>query len=238
MADMLQYLKLLPGYALDLIAVLLGPKQFLADRNTVSSENLARALLFFLISAAIALIFRSYGLESPTDFTTLLLRSALAWGAALLVAAAVIVASWAIVRRPVAIPAVLLTHAYVLGVVLIMINLSIAAEANLVAMYRPELYDRIRTVYRAQQFDYAEVERLTQSHPLPPGDSVGEGIAAIQFVAWAVILAWLIATWGAYRRLNGASRIRSALALVVCFALWLPVVQVGNLITRHGFSLR
>jgi hypothetical protein len=100
-ADMLQYLKFIPNYAVDLMALLLGPKRFLAAGSAVTPENLTKALLFFLISSVIALIVRSYAIESPTDFTTLLLRSALAWGASLLVTAAIAAASWAIVRRPV-----------------------------------------------------------------------------------------------------------------------------------------
>jgi hypothetical protein len=237
-ADMLQYLKLIPSYALDLIALLLGPKRFLAGRNAVTPENWTKACLFFIISAVIALIFRAYGVESPTDFTTLLLRSALAWGAALLVAAAVIAASWAIVRMPVAVQAVLLTHAYVLAIVIITINLSVAAEANLIAMYRPELYAKVRSIYRAEQFDYSEVGRLAQSHPLPPDDPVARGIEVIQILTVAACFAWLIATWGAYRHLNGASRARSAVAFIVCLVLCVPVILVGGLITRQGYSLR
>ena len=136
MADLLQYLKLGPGYAIDLISLLSGPKRFLATRNSATPENLTKALLFFLISSVIALIFRAYGLESPTDFTTLLLRSALAWGAFLLVAAVVIAASWSIVRKPVAVQAALQMHAYILSIALVVINLGIAAEANVLAMYR------------------------------------------------------------------------------------------------------
>ena len=44
-ADMLQYLKLIPGYALDVIALLLGPKRFLATGSAVTPENLTKALL-------------------------------------------------------------------------------------------------------------------------------------------------------------------------------------------------
>jgi hypothetical protein len=235
---MLQYLKLIPGYVLDLAALLLGPKRFLAHRNVATSENLTKALLFFLISSGIALIFRAYGLESPTDFATLLLRSTLAWGASLLVIAAVITAAWAIVRKPVAIQSVLLTHAYVLAITLLMINVGVAMEANLLAMYRPELYGKIRAIYRAEQFDYGAVERLAESHPLRPDDPIVAGMQVIQWLTVAVIFGWLIATWGAYRRLSSASRTRSALAFVACFVLCLPLAFVGALITRRGFSLR
>ena len=238
MGDLLQYLKLVPGYVLDLIALLSGPKRFLADRNSATQENLAKAFLFFLISSVIALIFRAYGLDSPTDFTTLLLRSALAWGAALLVAAVVIAVSWAIVRKPVAVQAVLLTQAYILAILIVVLNIGVAAEANVLAMYRPELYNKIRNLYRAEQFDYGEVGRLTQPDPLAAGDPVVGQIAIIQLLAIAVAIAWVIATWGAYRHLNGASRIRSALAFTICLALFMPVVLVGGIITRHGYSLR
>jgi hypothetical protein len=237
-ADMLQYLKLVPGYAIDLIFLFSGPKRFLGDRNTANPENLTKALVFFLLSSAIALFFRAFGIESPTDFTTLLMRSVLAWGAALLAAAAVISASWVIVRKPVAIQVVLQTHAYILAVVLMIINIGVAAEANLLAIYRPELYNRVRSIYRAEQFDYGEVNRLTASHPLPPGDSVAVSMQAIQFLSLLAICVWVIATWGAYRRVAGASRARSALAFIVSFALFLPVVFVGDLITRKGYSLR
>jgi hypothetical protein len=237
-ADMLQYLKLIPGYALDVIALLLGPKRFLATGSAVTPENLTKALLFFLISSVIALIVRAYGIESPTEFTTQLLRSAVAWGASLLVTAAVIAASWAMVRRPVAVQAALLIQAYIVAIVLVILNVSIAAEVNLLAMYRPEVYDRIRAIYGAQQFDYREVGSLAQSHPLSPGDSVAVGIQAIQLLTLAAIFAWLIVTWGAYRHLTGASRTRSALAFIVSFALCMPMALVGALVTRHGFSLR
>ena len=238
MTDMIEYLKLIPGYALDLIALLLGPKRFLAQGSTVTPENLTKALLFFLISSVIAIIVRTYGLESPTEFTTLLLRSALAWGASLVVTAFIIAASWAIVRRPVAVQAALLIQAYIVAIVLVVLNVSVAAEMNLLAMYRPEVYDKIRAVYGAQKFDYGEVVRLAESHPLAPGDVIAGGIEAIQLLSLIAIFAWLILTWGAYRHLTGASRVRSALAFVVCFVLCLPVVIIGGLITRHGFSLR
>lgn len=238
MADMLQYLKLIPGYVLDLIGLLLGPKRFLATGSMVTPENVTKALLFFLISTVIAIIVRTYGLESPTDFATLLLRSALAWGASLLVTAAVASASWAIVRRPVAIQAALLIQAYIVAIMLLVLNVSVAAEMNLLAMYRPETYDKIRAIYGAQQFDYGEVGRLAQSHPLPQGDSVAGGIEAIQLLSIVAVFAWIILTWGAYRHLTGASRARSALAFVVSFVLCLPVIFIGGLITRHGFSLR
>lgn len=238
MADLLQYLKLIPGYAIDLISLLSGPKRFLGERNAANQENLTKALVFFLISSAIALFFRAFGIESPTDFTTLLLRSVLAWGAALLVAAAIIAASWVIVRKPVAIQVALQTHAYVMAVMLIIINVGVAAEANVLAIYRPELYNKVRSIYRAEQFDYTEVGRLTQSHPLSPDDSVAIGMQAIQFLSVVAICVWIVATWGAYRRVAGASRARSTLAFIVSFALFVPVVFVGDLITRKGYSLR
>ena len=238
MADMLQYLKFIPNYAVDLMALLLGPKRFLAAGSAVTPENLTKALLFFLISSVIALIVRSYAIESPTDFTTLLLRSALAWGASLLVTAAIAAASWAIVRRPVAIQAALSIQAYIVAIVLIILNVGTATEINLLGIKRPELYDRIRATYRAQQFDYSEVGHLAQSHPLPPGDPVAAGIEAILLLTVAAIFVWLIMTWGAYRHLTGASRVRSALAFIVCLALCIPMALVGGLITRHGFSLR
>ncbi len=235
---MLQYLKLIPGYVLDIIALLSGPKRFLAAGKAVTSENLTKALLFFLISSVIALIVQSYALESPTDFTTKLLRSALAWGAALLVTAVVITVSWAIVRRPVAVQAVLLIQAYVVAITILILNVGTAAEVNLLAMYRPDVYDAIQANYRAQHFDYGEVGRLAEQHPLPHGDRVAAGIEVIWLFTIVAAFAWMIMTWGAYRHLTGASRVRSALAFVIAVMLCMPMALVGAVITRHGFSLR
>ena len=80
MADMLQYLKLIPNYVLDIVAFLSGPKRFLNTVSAATPENLAKALLFFLISSAIVIVIvvQSYALETPTEFTTKLLRGALA----------------------------------------------------------------------------------------------------------------------------------------------------------------
>ena len=214
-----------------------GPKRFLVTGNAVTPENLTKALLFFLISSVIALIVRWSAIESP-QIHHAADALALAWGASLLVTAALVAASWAIVRRPVAIQAALAVQAYIVAIVLIILNVGTAAEINLLAMNGPELYDRIRATYRAQQFDYSEVGRLTQSHPLPPGDPVAAGIEAILLLTVAAIFVWLIVTWGAYRHLTGASRVRSGLAFVVCFLLCMPMALVGGLITRHGFSLR
>jgi hypothetical protein len=115
---------------LDLMSLLLGPKRFLADQNAAPSENLTKALLFSLVSSVVAPIFRAYGLESPTDFKTLVVNSAVAWGVSLLVTAFVIAASWSIVRRPVAVQPVLLTQAYILAITIIIANVSLAAEAQ------------------------------------------------------------------------------------------------------------
>ena len=61
---------------------------------------------------------------------------------------------------------------------------AVVMEANLLAMYQLRLYEKIRAIYRTEQFEYGAVVRLAQAHPLRPGDLIVAGMQVFNGSPW------------------------------------------------------
>jgi hypothetical protein len=229
MEAFLKYLEFFPAYIIDLVALITSPKTFLKNRNR-GDENWPTALRFFGFSAIISFILLQFSNTlSPKGDTVLMniAKDAIFSGVYMLFGAAAIKVSWKLVGGKASFDSILLTHIYCLFM-FILISLVLTLIGNgLVKIIFPDIYDAaIKLTQKGiakSIFDtFTDINAKQQSL---------KGITGTEIVILSVIIfitslgnfIWIIATWGAYRDLNNASRARSFVAFIISCVLFVLV---------------
>jgi hypothetical protein len=233
MADVLQYLKLVPDFAVDFVNLLASPKTFLADHNKGDANEWPKALLFFLICTAISSVLQALYVTGVPEFAILLLRSVVVWGIGGLLFSVAIKAAWMIVGGRAPFASIFLTHLYVYSIFILILNLGTMAQMNLLGLFRKRQYDSAQAMVR--EGDLGAILRAPA--PAAPDDPVSIALNIIILFTGALFIGWIVLTWGAYRKLNAASRRRSGAAFLICGLLSVPVHAFLFVITRGGFGL-
>jgi hypothetical protein len=236
-ADLTQYLKLMPNYIRDFFQLISSPKRFLATRNKGRSGDWQKALLFFAISSGLSLLIRSLSYTTPTDFTTQLSRSVVAWIAGAMLFTLDIKVSWYLMRRSVPLVGTFLTQLYVYSIGILIITSAHTMIWNVIAILDPPFFEEFRKLVTASASRDALSELWARSI-LRPNFLRDFAVVTTFLIGSILFLTWCIACWGAYRGLNGASKTRSAFAFLTGLVLCIPVNTLIFVLTRGGENLR
>ncbi len=235
METWLGYLRFIPDYIADLIALVAQPKSFLRARNDVSGDNWIKALQFFFISCVLSVVLQISYIARNANLFDLLGRSVIIWASGVFLMALAIKLSWALVGGKASFSSVVLTHFYAYSVYLLLANFATMAFMGALNIYSPDYASRV--IIMTQTKDIATAMHESLSTPVQPG------VFLISIIySWALgaaTIAWTVAVWGAYRQLcNVLSRWRSFLAFLICIPLGIPFYAVYFLISAGGLIFR
>jgi hypothetical protein len=219
--------RLIPAYFDALLPLITGPKAFIRERLGGDGTPLQDALLFLAISFAIGWILKiplSRGgpplLELGTD-AAFELSLVMAYGAALILA-------WRTVGGRANVRKFLTIHFYYSGILsFIMSGLFLGTMGTLRAA-DPVLY---RQIYEAAYGGNFAVFLIENSERLIASRGFRWSLW-VQLAGYGAAMAWILAGWGAYRELNGISRIRSGLAGLMFCLFCVPVAALTFVIAN------
>jgi hypothetical protein len=209
-------LKYLPQYLMDFGLVFSGPKQFIAAKNVVAADALADAMLFLGISVALGLIMTAPLQPPGKDFWTHVGSHSVGILITVVLAATIVRVSWWIVGGRASAQSFFVTYAYFFGVMLVVLIGVLLVSEGLYKVFEPELYQQVIT---------ARQKKL----PMPDlsGKVVPIVAMAVFIVGYLIMSFWAFLGWGAYRQLNGLSKLRSFCALMITGILTWPVVAIS-----------
>jgi hypothetical protein len=231
MEAFLKYLEFMPAYVIDLVAVLTSPKTFLKTRNR-GDENWPTALRFFGFSAILGFILLQFATTPspllPKDTVLINIAKAIVlWGVYILFGAAAIKVSWKLVGGKASFDSILLTHIYCLSMFILIALVLTLIGNGLIKIISPDIYDAAvkmdKTGISKSIFELFTDGNIQQQP--------SKGVEGAKIVILSAIISitslgnciWVIATWGAYRDLNNASRARSFVAFIISCVLFVLV---------------
>jgi hypothetical protein len=198
-------LKLLPAYTSQLLALLSGPKRFLAERDLATDGAMADALVFLGISLLVAFVAQLPLLTDQKDFLTAFAPQAVITFLSFVLSVAVVQLCWRLVGGGASFKSTFILSCYVSGVALLLLLVF-----NLAAQGSFRLLDP--TVYRQLQRQEL-MDSFTGAGFLTFASLMGLGVIASNV--------WVFVAWGAYRRINAVSRAKSGLAFALANILGL-----------------
>ena len=215
---------LFPQYFRDLVALLTGPKQFVAGR--LHEEALfERALLFLAFSYASGFI-----LKAPTYKNDMLVEFGA--GAAFTLAQAVgfgiaIWLAWRAVGGRGTLGDSLAISFYYAGVIELLATFMYVTLIGTIRMGDVPLYTRLLESARSGTIVqlFSDADRVFASRAF-------QLAMLIELPFIAAFAAWVIAGWGAYRVQHGVARLRSVIAFFVFVVLALPVAALTFVIAN------
>ncbi len=214
----------------DLVALITSPKTFLKNRNR-GHENWPPALRFFGFSAILGFILLQFS-NTPIPFlpkdNNVLMNIAKAtvfWGVYILFGAAAIKVSWKLVGGKASFDSTLLTHMYCFSMFILIAIIFALIGNGLIKSIFPDFYDA--SVKLSQKGIASMLVDIKEQQQYVAEMGVG-GIkmVVLSFIGFLTSLGyciWIIATWGAYRDLNNASRSRSFVAFIIACVLFVLV---------------
>ena len=212
---------LFPAYLRDLLAVLTGPKRFVARRQSERS-SLEHATVFLAISVAINFVLKipltqenpAWGILRTAAFSFVLWLSA---GVVIWIACRVVGGTGALDRT-------LAIAFYYFGVLEYVMALTALLLIGTVRTIDRATFDLVSAALRTNTLlslmtDTALAERL------------GMRVALLTVWVGAVVaFVWMIAGWGAFRTLHKLHRRRSAAACIVAAVLCVPLTAMIGLV--------
>jgi TIR domain-containing protein len=213
-------------YLAELLALTSGPKQFFADRMVAQrlqwQDGFLFLLLSFLLTFAVSLPFaRNPLLELPTELV-FVVRYVLLYGYAAFFA-------WRLVGGQVKLREVLTIHFYLAGVLKLILTATYIAFFGVLRSGDPTLYGEFTN---AMSSGNVAGWYLAKGGALLAQRTTWRVAIVLLLTGTALMLLWVVAGWGAYRRLARVGRLRSILAFVVFGALSLPLYAVTALIAN------
>lgn len=203
-----QMLAALPAYAKQLIELLSAPKAFVAKKELASPTAIKKALTFLAISFGLAYIAQIPFL--PETQNKELMFGVLAIGSAFgfILNIAVLAFSWKIVGGKLGWKKYVVATCYFSSVsTLLFLGVSLLA-GGIFNILDPVLYKQVLAGFVVDPDDWSI------------GYKASLIILGIGFLA---VYAWILGIWGAYRKLNHLSRLRSGIAFTV-FVMLSPLV--------------
>lgn len=216
MRDLIEkILNYLPKYFTNFGSLFVKPKQFIGLRNTMSDDSFREALLFLGISSVLVVIMTAPLLPPGKDLWTHLGSNAVVYLLAVLLSALSLRLAWRIVGGKATVQSFFVTFAYFFGMVLVILTLFMLISQGVFKVFEPELYKEI-------------IEAKINQQPTPDvsESSIPLVTLGINVVGMIIITVWSIVAWGAYRELNGVSKWRSILALIVTGILSWPIAAI------------
>ena len=226
-----QILKYLPHYLTEFGAVFSGPKSFIATTLSADAgDAFGEALLFLGISLTLVLLMYTPLLPAGKDFWSFAIPYYVSYIIEIPLAAMVIRTAWWIVGGRAPARPFFIAYAYYVGVASVLIGAIDLVASGFFKTFDPQLYQEYSGSFEKPQSmeDWVQshtdlIHRYAQSYvTLTAG--VISGLGTLIIVIWGLI------GWGAYRQLNGLSKLRSLVALIISWVLFIPVVLISRFI--------
>jgi hypothetical protein len=223
MEKWLEYLRFIPAYVIDLVALISGPKSFLSSRNSPSDENWVRALQFFLISSVISLVLdTSRASGKQAEFYSLLGQNLVEDAIAVLAFALCIKVSWTLVGGKAPLSSFILIQLYSVSSFDIAISIHRLAELRAIDIFAPNA-TKLENVLEERDFAIKMHKLFATKDEIAEQGLAGPIIQVLStLIILSLLFAWIAAIWGAYRDLNRLSRQRSLVAFVLLILLGIP----------------
>ena len=211
-----QILKYLPLYLTNFGAIFAGPKSFIAAKNVSSDDAFSDALLFLGVSMALVIIMGAPLLPPGNDFWTHVGSLAVQVLVMVSLSAMVVRVAWWIVGGRASARCFFVTYSFFFGVALVVFTAVQMLSFGFFKVFEPELFGQF----------IAAIQRRGDMPDLS-GDWVQLTALSIYFVGYLSMCVWFLIAWGAYRNINGLSRLRSFFALIITSILSWPVIAIG-----------
>ena len=216
--------QLFPAYFRDLLALLTGPKRFVAKR-LIGKAGLEKALLFLAISVAI-----NFLLKLPLSHENLLSELAQTAVFSLVLWTSAGIVTWLAFRAAGGTGTLdrsLAVSFYSFGVLEYLMSLTALSHMGALRAIDPALYEEFNTaLYDGRILAFVmDVNRLMTS----VGLRVSLGIVILGTIA---ALLWVAAGWGGLRAAHHLAKLRSTVAFVIAVILWIPVWAVIGLLAN------
>jgi hypothetical protein len=200
--------RLLPTYVADLVRITSGPKRFLAARTARHPVRWQDGFVFvamsLLVTSAIYLPFEPHPVRAGVaELVFVVLFGYAAYFA------------WRAVGARPRVEPVLMIHFYLAGVLQLILTATLLVALGALRFGDAASYDEL-----VRASDVGSVMPVAMAIAERPA---GRLLALVAVAGNAVMLAWIVIGWSAYRRLTGVGRLRSTLAFAVFLALCLPV---------------
>jgi len=226
-----QILKYLPHYLTEFGAVFSGPKSFIATKlSTDAGDAFGEALLFLGISLTLVLLMYTPLLPAGKDFWSFAIPYYVSYIIEIPLGAMVIRTAWWIVGGRAPARPFFIAYAYYVGVASVLIGaIDLVASGSLKTL-DPQLYREYSDALQKPQ----SMEDWVQSHTdllhRYAQSYVTLTAAVIEGLGTLIITIWGLVGWGAYRQLNGLSKLRSLVALIISWVLFVSVVLISRFI--------
>ena len=226
-----QILKYLPHYLTEFGAVFSGPKSFILTKvRADASDAFGEALLFLGISLTLVLLMYMPLLPAGKDFWNFAIPYYVSYIIEIPLAAMVIRTAWWIVGGRAPARPFFIAYAYYVGVASVLIGAMDLVASGFFKTFDPKLYQEYSDALQKPQ----SMEDWVQSHTdllhRYAQSYVTSTAAVIEGLGTLIIVVWGLIGWGAYRQLNGLSKLRSLVALIISWFLFIPVVLIDRLI--------
>jgi hypothetical protein len=164
------------------------------------------------------------------DFLTDVIKTMLFLAIFTLTLAVVIKIAWRLVGGRAPLRSILLTQLYVFSIYMLISCVISLVFVSLHAIFYLKYYEEVRNITQKGLFNliYKIINdpgtaSLLSSEKYPGLIILG----TVMFGIFCLVsVAWIIATWGAYRQLNEASRVRSFAAFILCGMLSVPTFGI------------
>lgn len=205
MKDLIEkILKYLPQYLVNFGSLLSGPKKFIADRNTTAEDSFENSLLFLAISVVLVVIMTAPLLPPGKDLWTHVGSVAVTSLLTVALSGVALRFAWRIVGGKATLKSFFVTYAYFFGVIVVILTMFHLLSEGVFKVLKPDLYSAV-------------IEAKFKKQPLP--DMSGTSIPLVSFsillIGYIMASVWGLVAWGSYRALNGLSRTRSFVAILI-----------------------
>ncbi len=200
-------------YATDFGSALVRPQAFLAQKNSAAAETFAQAMLFLAISTALWIVLTALIFRPVDDLWALLGVLVLAAPLAVSLYAVAPLLAWRIVGGRASVRSMLVTYAYHFGVFVVAAFGMHYVSICILAIFSPE-------------FQFMRATGMPAGKPVHEWQNLPAVLLAfaIGFGGEVGMILWALNAWSAYRILNGLTKVRSLLALliaiIVAIAIW------------------
>jgi hypothetical protein len=216
MKDLIEkILAYLPQYLTDFGSLFSGPKRFMAQKNTRAEDTFGQSLIFLGVSLVLVVVMTAPLLPAGRDLWTYLGANAVRFLLSVSLAAINLRLAWRIVGGKATVRSFFVTYAYFFSVGVIVFTIFQLLGEGVFKVFEPDLYAQV-------------IEAKLKKQPMP--DLSGSSVPLVTlcvFVAGFVFLSvWSFVAWGAYRELNGLSKGRSFVALLITGVFTWPLAAV------------
>lgn len=220
----------IPKYLFNFFNLVSGPKKFVRERNVYTDQSLAEAMTFLAISYVLTLILKAPFIPADVNFWQYIATSGLLALIEMALMATALRFAWRLVGGRAPFGRFLITFCYYYAVAIIGLQVFTVLAYGFAKVWDPGLYAVLVEAYKAKGIRNPKVNDYV-------AEAAGSGdirkvlpLAAVSLMLWvslAVVSAWIIAGWGAYRELTTLSKKRSVIAGLIFICLY-PVVFLLN----------